>query len=45
MSASPLDPMMHMLTSLALTIGAAALVTLSSVMFLLHYPSISRRIG
>jgi hypothetical protein len=43
MSASPLDPMMHMLTTLML--GAAALVTLSSVMFLLHYPSISRRIG
>jgi hypothetical protein len=34
MSASPLDPMMHMLTSLALTIGAAALVTVSAVMFL-----------
>jgi hypothetical protein len=43
MSASPLDPMMHMLTTL--TLGAAALVTLSSVMFLLHYPSVSRRIG
>jgi uncharacterized membrane protein YeiH len=34
MSGSPLDPMMHMLTSLAVTLGAAALVTLSAVMFL-----------
>jgi hypothetical protein len=34
MSASPLDPMMHMLTSLALALAGAALVTLSAVMFL-----------
>jgi hypothetical protein len=32
--ASPLDPMMHILTRLANTIGAAALVTVSSVMVL-----------
>jgi conjugal transfer pilus assembly protein TraD len=34
LSASPLDPMVHMLTTLALTIAGAALATLSTVMFL-----------
>src|SRR5918911_459640 len=34
MSGSPLDPMVHLLTALALTIGGAALATLSAVMFL-----------
>src|ERR687884_1493707 len=34
MSGSPLDPMVHLLTALALTIGGAALATLSTVMFL-----------
>src|SRR3954466_4435288 len=34
MSGSPLDPMTHMLTTLALALGGAALVTLSAVMFL-----------
>src|SRR3954469_19367332 len=34
MSGSPLDPMVHMLTTLALAIGGAALATLSTVMFL-----------
>jgi hypothetical protein len=34
MSGSPLDPMMHMLTTLAFALGAAALVTVSTVMFL-----------
>jgi hypothetical protein len=34
MSGSPLDPLVDLLTSLALTIGAAALVTVSAVMFL-----------
>src|SRR5215210_7840983 len=34
MSGSPLDPLVHLLTSLALTIGAAALVTVSAVAFL-----------
>src|SRR3954469_25388389 len=34
MSGSPLDPMVHMLTTLSLTIGAGALATLSTVMFL-----------
>jgi conjugal transfer pilus assembly protein TraD len=34
MSGSPLDPLVHMLTSLALTIGAAVLVTVSAVIFL-----------
>src|SRR3954452_2710128 len=34
MSGSPLDPLVHMLTTLALTIGGAALATLSTVMFL-----------
>src|SRR3954469_3577527 len=34
MSGSPLDPMVHMLTTLSLTIGAGALATLSLVMFL-----------
>src|SRR5919197_4805512 len=34
MSASPLDPLVHLLTTLALTIGGAALATLSTVMFL-----------
>src|SRR5919108_4295396 len=34
MSGSPLDPLVHLLTSLALTIGGAALVTVSAVLFL-----------
>ena len=34
MSASPLDALEHMLTTAAIAIGAAALVTLSSLMFL-----------
>ena len=34
MSASPLDPPVHMLTTLAPAIGGAALATLSTVMFL-----------
>src|SRR5919112_6561442 len=34
MSGSPLDALVHLLTSLALTIGAATLVTVSAVMFL-----------
>jgi conjugal transfer pilus assembly protein TraD len=34
MSGSPLDPLVHLLTSLALTIGAGALVTVSAVLFL-----------
>jgi hypothetical protein len=34
MSGSPLDPLVDLLTSLALTIGATALVTVSAVMFL-----------
>jgi hypothetical protein len=34
MSGSPLDPLVHPLTTLALAIGAGALATLSTVMFL-----------
>src|SRR3712207_1634366 len=34
MSGSPLDPLVDLLTNLALTIGAAAVVTVSTVMFL-----------
>src|SRR3954463_3318915 len=34
MSGSPLDPLTHMLTSAAIFVGAAALATLSTVMFL-----------
>jgi conjugal transfer pilus assembly protein TraD len=34
MSGSPLDSLVHLLTTLALTIGGAALATLSTVMFL-----------
>src|ERR687891_2514771 len=34
MSGSPLDPLVDLLTSLAVTIGAAAVVTVSAVMFL-----------
>lgn len=34
MSRSPLDPLVHLLTSLALTIGATTAVTVSAVMFL-----------
>jgi hypothetical protein len=34
MSGSPLDPLVHLLTSLAQTIGAAAVVTVSGVAFL-----------
>src|SRR5919198_2311825 len=34
MTGSPLGPLVHLLTSLALTIGGAVLVTLSLVMFL-----------
>ena len=34
MSASPLDPMVHALTTLAIAIGAAAVATLSAVTFL-----------
>src|SRR5919199_749299 len=34
MSGSPLDPLVHLLTTLALTIGAAPLATISTVMFL-----------
>jgi hypothetical protein len=34
MSGSPLDPLVHLLTTLALTIGAATLVTASTVLIL-----------
>jgi len=34
LSGTPLDPLVHLLTSLAITIGAAAVATVSIVMFL-----------
>jgi hypothetical protein len=34
MSGSPLDPLVHLLTTLALAIGGARLATISTVMFL-----------
>ncbi len=34
MSGSPLDPLVHLLTSLALAVGGAVLITVSAVMFL-----------
>ena len=34
MSGSPLDPLVHLLTTMAIAIGAAALTTLSAVLFL-----------
>jgi hypothetical protein len=34
MSGSPLDPLVHLLTTLALTVGGAALATVSTVAFL-----------
>src|SRR6185295_15341695 len=34
MTGSPLDPLVHLLTTLAIAIGAAALITLSAVLFL-----------
>ena len=34
MSGSPLDPLVHLLTTMAIAIGAAALITLSTVLFL-----------
>ena len=34
MSGSPLDPLVHLLTTPALTLGAATLVTVSTVLFL-----------